>query len=153
MSAPTGYTRASPAASARRTTSLTIAAESSAGSVFGMHATAVKPPATAAAVPVAIVSLCVWPGSRRWTCMSMKPGRDDRVGRVDDARAGVVEVLADARHEPVLDQHVAQRVDPLQRIDQPAAADQRFHAGTGAPLTSRSSTAMRTKTPLCTCAT
>ncbi len=49
-------------------------AESSAGSVFGMHATAVKPPATAAAAPVAIVSLCVCPGSRRWTCMSMKPG-------------------------------------------------------------------------------
>jgi hypothetical protein len=44
---------------ARRTTSETIGGESSAGSVFGMHATAVKPPATAAAAPVAMVSLCV----------------------------------------------------------------------------------------------
>src|SRR3954454_23232957 len=44
------------------------------GLVFGMHATAVKPPATAAAVPVATVSLCSWPGSRRCTCMSMSPG-------------------------------------------------------------------------------
>src|SRR6185503_6925016 len=44
------------------------------GLVFGMHATAVKPPATAAAVPVATVSLCSWPGSRRWTCMSISPG-------------------------------------------------------------------------------
>ena len=32
--------------------------ESLTGSVFGMHATAVNPPATAAHVPVAIVSLC-----------------------------------------------------------------------------------------------
>ena len=37
------------------------------GDVLGMHATAVKPPATADAVPVAIVSLCSWPGSRRCT--------------------------------------------------------------------------------------
>src|SRR5262245_36928836 len=44
------------------------------GLVFGMHATAVKPPATAAATPVATVSLCSWPGSRRWTCMSINPG-------------------------------------------------------------------------------
>ena len=44
------------------------------GFVFGMHATAVKPPATAAAVPVATVSLCSCPGSRRWTCMSISPG-------------------------------------------------------------------------------
>src|SRR4029450_11297896 len=44
------------------------------GEVFGMHATAVNPPATAAAVPVATVSLCSCPGSRRWTCMSMRPG-------------------------------------------------------------------------------
>src|ERR1051325_3709908 len=44
------------------------------GSVLGMHATAVKPPATADAVPVAMVSLCSCPGSRRWTWMSIKPG-------------------------------------------------------------------------------
>ena len=52
------------------------------GSVFGMHATAVNPPATADAVPVATVSLCSCPGSRRCTCMSMKPGTDH------EARAG-----------------------------------------------------------------
>src|SRR5690349_7154431 len=44
------------------------------GAVFGMQATAVKPPMTAAAVPVAIVSLCSCPGSRRCTCMSIRPG-------------------------------------------------------------------------------
>ena len=96
-------------------TSATIAAESSAGSVFGMQATAVKPPATAAAVPVAIVSLCVWPGSRRCTCMSMKPGATIAPPRIDHARVAGVEVLADRRDEPVLDQHVAQRVEPLRR--------------------------------------
>src|SRR3954451_3946381 len=44
------------------------------GEVFGMQATAVNPPATADLVPVAIVSLCSWPGSRKWTCMSISPG-------------------------------------------------------------------------------
>jgi hypothetical protein len=44
------------------------------GCVLAMHATAVKPPAAAARVPVAIVSLYSWPGSRRWTWMSMNPG-------------------------------------------------------------------------------
>src|SRR5688572_106041 len=48
------------------------------GLVFGMQATAVNPPATAAAVPVATVSLCSCPGSRRWTCMSMNPGQMTR---------------------------------------------------------------------------
>jgi hypothetical protein len=48
------------------------------GDVFGMQATAVKPPATADAVPVATVSLCSCPGSRRCTCMSMKPGQITR---------------------------------------------------------------------------
>src|SRR6185369_8275010 len=48
------------------------------GLVFGMQATAVKPPATAAAVPVATVSLCSCPGSRRCTCMSIRPGQTTR---------------------------------------------------------------------------
>src|SRR5271169_6728082 len=43
-----------------------------------MHATAVNPPATAAAVPVATVSLCSCPGSRRWTCISISPGQITR---------------------------------------------------------------------------
>ncbi len=37
------------------------------GFVFAMQQTAVNPPDTAAIVPVAIVSLCSNPGSRRWT--------------------------------------------------------------------------------------
>jgi hypothetical protein len=45
--------------------SATVPALSMAGAVFGMHTTEVNPPRAAAAVPVAIVSLDVWPGSRR----------------------------------------------------------------------------------------
>ena len=44
------------------------------GTVLAMQATAVKPPAAAAIVPVRTVSLYSWPGSRRWTWMSMSPG-------------------------------------------------------------------------------
>ncbi len=47
---------------------------SSAGFVFGMQATVVNPPRTAASVPVAIVSFSGNPGSRKCTCMSMNPG-------------------------------------------------------------------------------
>jgi len=45
------------------------------GNVLAMQATAVKPPAAAARVPEAIVSLYSKPGSRRCTCMSTKPGQ------------------------------------------------------------------------------
>lgn len=44
-----------------------------AGLVFGITRTIVIPPARAAAVPLEKSSLCVAPGSRRWTCTSMKP--------------------------------------------------------------------------------
>ena len=49
------------------------------GRVLGMAATAVKPPAAAAWVPVRMVSLYSSPGSRRWTCMSMSPGVTTRL--------------------------------------------------------------------------
>ena len=51
-----------------------ISAESLTGTVLGMVQTEVNPPAAAAAVPVAMVSLWACPGSRRCTCKSMKPG-------------------------------------------------------------------------------
>src|ERR1035438_3190539 len=52
----------------------THSTESTTGAVLGMVQTEVKPPAAAAAVPVAMVSLWSWPGSRRCTWRSMKPG-------------------------------------------------------------------------------
>jgi hypothetical protein len=55
--APIGYTRASRAACARSRMYSVTAPLSLTGSVLAMQATAVKPPATAAATPVATVSL------------------------------------------------------------------------------------------------
>ena len=95
------------------------------GSVFGMQATAVKPPATADAAPVAIVSLCSCPGSRRWTCMSMSPGVTTQPVDVDDLRrrrpAGRVPTCAIT---PSSMQDVARPVDPVDRVDDPAALQQ-----------------------------
>src|SRR2546425_933927 len=73
--APIGYTRASAASCAFFRMYDVTFASSLMGSVFGMQATAVNPPATAAPVPLATVSLCSCPGSRRCTCMSMNPGQ------------------------------------------------------------------------------
>src|ERR1041384_2007266 len=47
---------------------------SATGAVFGMQTTDVKPPRAAQRVPVSMVSLSLRPGSRRCTCMSIKPG-------------------------------------------------------------------------------
>jgi hypothetical protein len=77
---------------------------------------------------------------------------DDRPARVDDPRIRGVDVLANLDDDAVLDEHVAQRIEALRRIDDAAAANEGSHA-TSAPFTSRSSTAMRTNTPLPTCAT
>ena len=46
---------------------------SPAGVVFGIVVTQVKPPAAAAAAPVARVSASGWPGSRKWTWTSRRP--------------------------------------------------------------------------------
>src|SRR4051812_20316568 len=43
-----------------------------------MHTTVVKPPPAAAIEPGRVVSLCVWPGSRKWTWMSTRPGQTTR---------------------------------------------------------------------------
>ena len=45
--------------------SATVPALSMAGDVLGMQTTEVNPPRAAAAVPVAMFSLAVWPGSRK----------------------------------------------------------------------------------------
>src|SRR5215470_5656268 len=76
--APIGYTRARFASAAFLRMYSVTPALSLTGAVLGMQATAVNPPATAAAVPVATVSLCSCPGSRRCTCMSIRPGHTIR---------------------------------------------------------------------------
>ena len=44
------------------------------GMVLGMQTMVEKPPATAALLPLSMVSLLSWPGSLKCTCRSMKPG-------------------------------------------------------------------------------
>jgi hypothetical protein len=60
-----------------------------------MTATLVKPPSIAAAEPVAIVSLSSRPGSRKWTCISMRPGQATRprASRVSGAEALILPIL------------------------------------------------------------
>ena len=53
--------------------------------VFGMQQMVVKPPAAAARAPVSMVSACSMPGSRRCTCMSMKPGATMQPGASKNA--------------------------------------------------------------------
>jgi hypothetical protein len=60
-----GKTRTRPSRPTRSPRSRNTSTPSSAGRVFGMQQTVVKPPAAAAAVPVAIVSFASNPGSRR----------------------------------------------------------------------------------------
>ena len=50
------------------------ALQSLTGFVFGIQQTPVNPPTTADRHPVLMVSLCSYPGSLKWTCISMSPG-------------------------------------------------------------------------------
>ena len=55
-------------------TSFKVTTSEIVGVVLAIMTTVVKPPAAAARAPVWISSLWVWPGSRKWTWMSTKPG-------------------------------------------------------------------------------
>jgi len=72
---PTGISADARACS---TSAPSTADESTTGSVFGMARMAQKPPAAAAAVPLAIVSSSSRPGVRRWTCGSTNAGASTR---------------------------------------------------------------------------
>src|ERR1700730_896892 len=72
--APIGHTRTLPVDFARSTINRVTEALSFTGLVLGMQHTAVKPPRAAARVPVSMLSEDSWPGSRKCTCMSIKPG-------------------------------------------------------------------------------
>ena len=63
------------------------------GLVFGMQQIDVKPPAAAARAPVSMVSACSKPGSRRCTCMSIKPGATIRPVASKTSAPAAVEIL------------------------------------------------------------
>ena len=75
---PVGYTWTTASRSTLSMMRWMVPALSQTGLVFGMHTTVVKPPAAAASVPLRISSLCVWPGSRKWTWISTRPGATTR---------------------------------------------------------------------------
>ena len=52
----------------------TVSTLSTVGFVFGIASTLVTPPAAAALQPLIMSSFSVWPGSRKCTCISTKPG-------------------------------------------------------------------------------
>ena len=92
-----------------------------------MQATAVKPPAAAAIVPVRTVSLYSCPGSRRWTWMSISPGAttSPEASKVSAPLGGLIAAV-ELRHPAVLDQQVERLVEVLARVDHPAAVDQQL---------------------------
>ncbi len=94
------------------------------GFVLGIAHTAVKPPAAAARVPVAIVSLSSRPGSRRCVCRSMKPGHTTRPLASIRSRVARAQALAEPLDDAVLQQHVELRVELLRRVDDAPARDQ-----------------------------
>ena len=91
------------------------------GIVFGMQQMEVKPPAAAAREPVSMVSACSMPGSRRCTCMSMKPGATISPVASNIFRAGE---SRDRRPMPAMRpssmRHVGARVEARGRIDDAA---------------------------------
>ena len=112
--------------------SATVPALSIAGDVFGMQTTEVNPPRAAAAVPVAMVSLAVWPGSRRWTCRSIRPGQTTipfGVEPFDVLRAPGAAFLPTAAIFPSRIEHVRGGIEMVGGINHPPAGEkQRIHA-------------------------
>ena len=95
------------------------------GSVLGIAQTAVKPPAAAAMAPVATVSSSSWPGSRRCTWRSMRPGVTILPAGVEHQRlVRRAEIASHRRHLPALEVDIGDPVGASRRIDDPAAADQ-----------------------------
>ena len=128
---PTG-TRASRAAESRSAPS--TGALSIVGEVFAIATTATNPPAAAERVPVSRSSLYSWPGVRRCTCGSTKPGTSMLALGLDDLGAlGRVEgaVLGELGDLAVADEDVERGVDPGARVEDVRVADEQRRGGRG----------------------
>ena len=104
------------------------------------------------AVPVATVSFHSCPGSRRWTCMSMKPGHTTMPVQVD-ALPTPAAIGAD-RQSAIFPSSIS-RSRTLRHVPEAGSTTRPFLSSSfftsiGSPA-SRYSTAMRTATPLVTC--
>ncbi len=127
--APLTKTFTAPSRSARSWMSATVPAESIAGDVLGMQTTEVKPPRAAAAVPVAIFSLAVWPGSRKWTCRSIRPGETIfPLASKNFHAGGCGKLFADGGNFAVEDENVGEGIKLIGGINHaPAGEKQRIH--------------------------
>src|SRR5216684_541049 len=113
LAAPMGQTRTWPWTLARSTMKRVMEALSFTGRVLGIQQTAVNPPRAAALVPVSMVSEFSWPGSRRWTCMSMKPGATTRPAASNTSAPFVREIFPGAA--------ISAMVSPSRRMSRTAS--------------------------------
>ena len=100
-----------------------------AGDVFGMQTTEVNPPRAAAAVPVAMFSLAVWPGSRKCTCKSIRPGQTIFPShRNFSMSVGRGKVFADGGNFAIQDQNIRDGIEMIGGINHASAGEkQRIH--------------------------
>ncbi len=155
-----GSTLTMPSALALDLTSSMMATLSMAGMVLGMATSVVTPPAAAARVPLAMVSLPSWPGSRKCTCKSTRPGMSQRpfasniVAGPEPVEGAPVAWSAAEPTAATLPSSIRTEVT----VSTPAAGSinralmiRVFMASPPSFPASRYKTAMRTATPLATC--
>ena len=123
--APIGNTRTAPVSRARRTTNATVEASSVTGRVFAIAQTVVKPPAAAARVPEAIVSLYSKPGSRRWAWRSTNPGATTKPAASTTSAPFGGDLLVHLRDDAVPQEDVERLVEVARRVDDASAAQER----------------------------
>ena len=103
-----------------------------------MQTMEVNPPRAAAAVPVAMVSLADCPGSRRWTCKSIKPGTNQFSLCVEAFDAGLRllrRLAADHRDFPIEQQHVSDGIEGVGGVNYTRASNQKRTHRRGSLLT------------------
>jgi hypothetical protein len=127
--APVTKTFTTPSRAARSRMSATVPELSIAGEVLGMQTTEVNPPRAAAAVPVARFSLAVWPGSRKWTCKSIRPGQTIfPLASKISIPPGRGKIFADGGNFSVNDENVRRGIKMICGINHPSAGQkQRIH--------------------------
>ena len=105
---------------------------SSAGVVFGIAQTVVKPPCAAAASPDATVSASSLPGSRRWAWRSMNPGATTTPSGPTPSASSPDSQVTVSRI-PSIDDDLARALAARRWIDQPRPADLEIRPRTAHP--------------------
>ena len=122
---PIGKTFASCARCACSMMKRVTAGLSFTGSVLGIAQMLVQPPATAAAAPLAIVSLYSAPRLAQVRVKIDETRRDDQTGRVQhlDAAGNFLAAIKETDDAAIFDQKILAGVNSLRRIDYVAVCD------------------------------